>query len=172
MFVNRKRIITMDIGPKENNCCVDAVNILEIDGTHVCVKCGLVQDMLSFGENKNDYEKKQSNHFLEEICDRLNIDTNTLQDAEGIFESALNKYSLLRRNILASSSLYISCKKNCIPRSMKELSAASGVDVRLIGNYENLICDNYLPTNPSNYANRFGTKLGMNYKAIKMLQKI
>ena len=161
----------MYIGSKENKCCFDAVNILEIDGTHVCVKCGLVQDMLSFGENQKDNKKNQSTQFLQDICDRLNIDTNTLQDTEHIFKCALNKYPLLRRNILLSSCLYISCKKNCIPRSIKEVSAASGADVKLIGKYESIICDTYLPTKPYDYVNRYGAKLGMNYKTIQNVKK-
>ena len=161
----------MDIGSKENKCCFDAVNILEIDGTHVCVKCGLVQDMLSFGENQKYNKKDQSNQFLQEICDRLNIDTNTLQDTERMFKSALNKYPLLRRNILLSSCLYMSCKMNCVPRSMKEVSAVSGVDVKLIGKYESIICDNYFPSKPSDYVNRYGAKLGMNYRTIKNVKK-
>ena len=63
MVIGKKRINTMSIGPKENKCCFDAVNILEIDGTHVCIKCGLVQDMLSFVENKKEYEKSNQTNF-------------------------------------------------------------------------------------------------------------
>ena len=55
---------------------------------------------------------------------------------------------------------------------MKKVSAASGVGVKLIGQYETIICDNYLPTKPSDYVNRYGANLGMNYKTIKMLKKI
>ena len=162
----------MDICSKENKCCFDNVNILEIDGTHVCVKCGLVQDMLSFGKAYLDNKKNQPTQFLQDICDRMNIDTNTIQDTEHIFTSALNKYPLLRRNILMSSCLYISCKQNCIPRSIKEVSAASGVDAKLIGKYESIICDTYLPSEPSDYVNRYGAKLGMNYKTIENVKKI
>ena len=85
----------------------------------------------------------------------MNIDTNTLQDAERIFTSVVNKYTLLRRNKLLSYSLYI-LFKNCISISMKEIFAVYRVDVRLIGYYENLICDNYLPTNLSDYVNEYG----------------
>ena len=54
---------------------------------------------------------------------------------------------------------------------MTEISAVSGVDVKHIGQYEHLVCTQYYPTKPSDYVDRFCSKLDLNYKQIQKLIK-
>ena len=54
---------------------------------------------------------------------------------------------------------------------MKEICAVSGVDVKHIGQYEHLVCNQYYPTWASDYLNRFGGKLELKYKQIQRINQ-
>ena len=57
------------------------------------------------------------------------------------------------------------------PRTMKEICAVSGVDVKQTGQYEHLVCNQYYPTKASDYVNRFGGKLDLKYNQIQRISQ-
>lgn len=163
----------MEIYTKGNKCCRSERNILATDGTHVCTQCGIVQDMMvCFGNYEDSYQQvTKVNPFLLEVCHRLEIDSITKNDANDIYNKTVLDYPYLRKNILISTSIYIATKKHLVPRSLKEISVASGINVNKIGDYERVICCKYYPTSASEYIYRFGTKLNMTFSQINKIDK-
>ena len=162
----------MEIYTKENKCSHNERDILATDGTHVCTQCGVVQDMICF-ENYEDssYQITRVNPFLLEVCHRLEIDSITKNDANKIYIKAVLEYPYLRKHILMSTSIYIATKKNLVPRTLKEISVASGINVKKIGDYERMICRKYYPVNATEYIYRFGTRLNMTFSQINKIDK-
>ncbi len=101
----------MEIYSTRNKCCYNECNIIETDGTHVCVQCGNVQDMLCFGDYSGFTQERGINPFLVEVCHRLEIDNTTKNDANEIYDEAIISFPSLRKNILSSVSIYIASKK-------------------------------------------------------------
>ena len=54
---------------------------------------------------------------------------------------------------------------------MKETITVSWVDVKHIGQYEHLVFSQYYPTKPSDYVDRFCSKLDLNYKQIQKVNQ-
>ena len=54
---------------------------------------------------------------------------------------------------------------------MRENNAVRWGDVKYIGQYEHLVCTHYYPTKPSDYVDRFGSKLQLNYKQITKIHQ-
>ena len=148
-------------------CCEDESNILEVEGTHVCTKCGLVKDMLCFYNAIPKAESRPSNMFLLELCNRAEIDESTQISAEHYFQIWVKNHSTLSKRILSACAIYLACKKHNVPRSIKEISVISGVDGKHLGKYEQLLSDKCYATNAADYVNRFGCKIGLNFSEIK-----
>ncbi len=120
----------MEIYSEGNKCCSTECNIVETDGTHVCIQCGKVQDLLCFNNYIGSHYVKPLHSFLLEVCHRLEIDDTTKNDANEIYNEAVANYPSLRKNILISASIYIAAKKNLVPRTLKEISLATGTNVK------------------------------------------
>ena len=162
----------MEIYKRENICCDNEKNILETtDGSFVCVNCAKVQDMVCFGNLVNSYNDVKIDPILSEFCHRLQIDTCTQSRANEIYFTAITSFPSLRKLILKSTAIYIASKKNSEPRTMREISSATGVDIKQIGEYERIICKDYYPTNSNDYVNRFGVKLKLTYKEIRIIEQ-
>ena len=149
------------------------MNLVELDGSYVCTYCGIVQDIPCFEyvlEFRNE-ENQTTNSLLNEFCHRLAIDSVTQFDSESLYNRSITKNPYVQKLILLSCSLYIACKKNKCPRTMKEICAVSGVDVKQIGQYEHLVCNQYYPTKASDYVNRFGGKLELKYNQIQRINQ-
>lgn len=156
-----------------NKCCTRTSNIIELDGCYVCTYCGMVQDTPCFGYEFQFRDDKVSlkDSLLSEFCHRLAVDNITQADSESLYNSSVRKNPNIRKLILLTCSLYIACKRNNCPRTMREISAVSGVDVKHIGQYEHLVCSQYYPTKPSDYVNRFGSKLELKYNQIQKINQ-
>ena len=115
--------------------------------------------------------KCQKNSLLSEFCHRLSVDNITQADSELLYNNSVRKNPNIQKLILLTCSLYIACKRSNCPRTRKEISAVSGVDVKHIGQYEHLICTRYYPTKPSDYVDRFCSKLALNYKQIQKVNQ-
>ncbi|HIF02106.1 MAG TPA: hypothetical protein EYQ84_01810 [Nitrospinaceae bacterium] len=153
---------------KQVVCCEDEINILEVEGTHVCSKCGLVKDMLCFYNTAASNEETEPwNMFLLELCNRAEIGKSTRLSAECYYRMWAKSHSTLSKKVLLACAIYIACKNHNIPRSLKEVSAISGVDTKRIGKYEQLVSDKCYPTKAADYVNRFGCKIGLNFSEIK-----
>lgn len=157
----------------KNRCCTQEINIIEIDGTHVCTYCGLVIDTQCYYEERK-YAKTNvytNNAVLNEYCARGEIDTQTQLIAERMYKKWLVKHSTLHKNTLIACAMYVACKKNNSPRTIKEISGISGCDTKQLGRYEHIVSNQHYRTNPSNYVHRFCQRLGMTYKQIKTVEE-
>ena len=156
-----------------NKCCAKTSNIIELDGCYVCTYSGMVQDAPCFGYEFQCRDDKVllKNSLLDEFCHRLAVDTRTQADSESLYNDSVRKNPNIQKLKLLACSLYIACKRNSCPRTMKEISAVSGVDMKQIAQYEHLVCTRYYPTKPSDYADRFGSKLQLNYKQITKIHQ-
>ena len=156
-----------------DKCCTRTSNIIELDGCYVCTYCGVVQDTPCFEYKFQFRDDKVSlkDSLLGEFCHRLAVDNITQADSESLYNNSVRKNPNIQKLILLTCSLYIACKRNNCPRTMREISAVSGVDVKHIGQYEHLVCSQYYPTKPSDYVNRFGSKLELKYNQIQKINQ-
>ena len=156
-----------------DKCCTRTSNIIELDGCYVCTYCGMVQDTPCFEYEFQFRDDKVSlkDSLLSEFCHRLAVDNITQADSESLYNNSVRKNPNIQKLILLTCSLYIACKRNNCPRTMREISAVSGVDVKHIGQYEHLVCSQYYPTKASDYVNRFGSKLELEYNQIQKINQ-
>ena len=163
----------MDNSSNYDMCCTRESNIVESNGFYVCTRCSLVQDTLCFdyGSKFENDKIELKNSLLDELCHRLSVATTPQADSEFLYNKARIKNPNIQKLILLSCSLYIACKQNNCPRTMKEISGISGVDVKRIGQYEHLVCNQYYPTKPSDYVNRFAGKLDLKYSQIRRINQ-
>ena len=108
---------------------------------------------------------------MSEFCSRLHIDPHTQDIANEIYEKAISPNKNLSKLILIPTSIYIAAKKNSVPRTLKEISAVSGIETRRIGDYEKLISNRYYHTTANQYVSRFGCKLGLQKGQIQSISK-
>ena len=161
----------MDVHKKENKCCLYDYNLIELDGTNVCSKCGKVQDEICFGKDSNTNSCIVINPDITEFCHRLHIDRSTQIIANDLYNNTLSHYPSLRRRIILATSIYIATKKNTAPRTLKEIGVATGISANKIGEYERIICQTYYPTNAIQYLDRFGTQLNLTYRELRQIEK-
>ena len=161
----------MEGDPRSNTCCKEQKNILETDGTHVCSKCGLVNDMLCLNEPIVSWTCQLQPTLVDEFCDRAGIDTQSKIIANQFYNKSVYLHPTLHKPSLLACSLYIACKKGNVPRTIKEISAVTGCNSKYIARYEAIISDGYYAVLPSQYVNRFGSKIGLTYLQIQRVIK-
>ena len=171
MQISTENINVMESSKKQNQCCFNETNIVEIDGTLVCQKCGKVCDMVSYGTCEIYPPSTTINPTMDEFCHRLHIDPHTQNIANEIYEKIISTHKTLRKRILIPTSIYIAAKKNFVPRTLKEVSGASGVDTRKIGEYEKIISKRYYRTTATQYVYRLGSNLGLQHIQIQSISK-
>ena len=118
----------------------------------------LTEDMLCFGDIQSLDCLVAKNPMLCEYCDRLNIAETTKAYSNDLYIKLLSSYPFLKKDILAATSIYITTKRNKIPRTLKEVSSATGVEVKKIGEYEKIVSKKYYPVHATHYLYRFGFK--------------
>ena len=158
---------------KHVKCCDREKNILEIDGSYVCIQCGLVSDALCFYDDR-DYRNTLSstNTIIREFCARGEIDNQSQMFAEEMYNKWIHKFPSLDKTTLMACSIYITCKQNSVPRTMKEISSLTGCSIRQLGKYERIVSSQHFETTPTQYVDRFGSKLYLNYHQIKKIKLI
>ena len=161
----------MDVYQNKNTCCVEEQNIIETDEGYVCTSCAKVQDNYCFGNFPEFLEEKKEKPELMEYCHRLNIDRSTQYVASKIYDEALSSNLTLKRTLLVATSIYIATKKNCIPRTLREISLATGEKVKKIGECEKIISKQHYQTNATDYLYRFGHELNLPYKQIREIEQ-
>ena len=158
----------MDHRPAENKrCCSDERNVTEIDGTYTCTFCGLVLDLFYINIPKEVKTFGYQNEILYEYCERGNIDSYSQSIAGKMYARYSKMYTSMHKETLIATCIYIACKRNLIPRSMKEISGFTGCTVKRLGQYEKIISTVHYPTAPLHYINRFGCKLNLTFEQIK-----
>ena len=157
---------------KNTSCCDKDGNVIEIDGTHTCEKCGLVLDMLCMENHPIADNYNKPYHFgglISEYCERGNIDTESRIFAERLFKQFTEKYPKLQKVPLAAACIYVGCKRNRVPRTLKELSGITGCNIKYMAKYEKHIYSTFYPNTPSAYVERFCRKLNLKFEKIKIV---
>ena len=160
----------MAVYQNKNTCCAEQQNIIETNAGYVCIGCAKVQENHCFGDFPEFLEERREKPELMEYCHRLNIEQSTEYLASKIYDDALSYHSSMKRSLLLATSIYIATKKNKIPRTMGEISWATGEDIKRIGKCEKIISKNHYQTNASDYLFRFGYELNLSYKQIKEIE--
>ena len=115
----------MEASSSRNKCCQDEQNITTIDGTNVCIRCGVVMDYICFLEKGKSDQKyidmcyinsknEDINGNLSELIEyseRSSIDVGTSIDALDIYRRNKKMNPKLRKYPLLAASLYSACKK-------------------------------------------------------------
>ena len=156
--------------------CKKEHDLVQIDGTFTCVKCGIVEDTLLMEPViKHIYPSENYNSILkdriDEFCERGNIDTQTAWSTYNLFKKISKEKRRFYKVPLVAACLYVSCKKNGVARTIKEISAITGCDIKKMGKYEKIISHVHYPINPSIYVERFCSKMNLKFEKVKMIQK-
>ena len=112
--------------------------------------------MIRFGGCYNSHTFTTINPILHEFCHRLHIDTCTEHIANEIYSNAVINHRTLRKRILFPTSIYITAKRNSVPRTLTEVSSVTGVQTNKIGEYKRVIFSKYHQTIATQYVFRFG----------------
>ena len=112
-------------------------------------------------------------------CSSLALHDIIREDASLIYRQAIGKNLIMGRTIdgMSSASIYISCRRNNIPRTLSQIADVSGVSRKDIARNARLLkrkLDIKLaPTSPADYVPRFATELDLSdvlqAKAIKII---
>ena len=148
-------------------CCEDEINIIQIDGTYTCTICGLVLDVHYMGYDRKANTFNPRNYILDEYCQRGNIDSYSQSLAEEMFDQYSKIFPSLHKETLIATCLYIACKRNLIPRTMREINGFTGCTIKRLGQYEQLITNVHYPTEPIQFVERFCGKLNLRFEQIQ-----
>ncbi len=118
---------------------------------------------------------------IERMSSQLGIPKNVREIASKIYRKAVNEDLIRGHSIegMATSTLYIACRKTQMPRTLGEIAEVSYIDKKELGkNYRYIArkLDLQLPpADPVNYVARFGSDLNLSgearTKAIKFIEK-
>ena len=156
---------------RADKCYNNEKNWVEIDGEIVCTCCGVVLGTVYTPLRREQFCSDTKHSMIEEFCERANISGNTQSVAEDLFHQWTRLHTTLNKSSLIACSIYIACKMNNVARTLKEISAVSGCSIKQIARYEKLVAIKHYRTYPSDYVNRFATKLGLTYPQIRKVEK-
>ncbi|AGB16230.1 transcription initiation factor TFIIIB, Brf1 subunit/transcription initiation factor TFIIB [Halovivax ruber XH-70] len=116
-------------------------------------------------KNAGERNLKYALSEIDRMVSALGVPKPVKETASVIYRQALDRDLIRGRSIegVATSALYMSCRKDDIPRSLEEVTAVSRVDQREIGRTYRYIADeldiNLEPTNPRQFVPRFCSEL-------------
>ncbi|WP_247728444.1 transcription initiation factor IIB [Halovivax limisalsi] len=116
-------------------------------------------------KNAGERNLKYALSEIDRMVSALGVPNPVKETASVIYRQALDRDLIRGRSIegVATSALYIACRKDGIPRSLEELTAVSRVEQREIGRTYRYIADeldiNLEPTNPRQFVPRFCSDL-------------
>lgn len=132
----------------------------------------------------NDQKDRNLSTAFSEInrmSSQLAIPKNVREVASKIYRRALDQDLIRGHSIegMATSALYIACRKTQMPRTLEEIAEVSYVDKNELGKNYRYIARNLdlqlPPADPINYVARFGSDLNLSgearTKAIKFIEK-
>jgi len=117
--------------------------------------------------------------IISEMCDRLNL-PKTISDPANMLYKKVKNAKLLRgrsNEAISAACLYIACRQEEVPRTFKEIVAASTIGKKEIGRCFKLILNGEIVskldvTTSDDYMNRFCSNLGLDRKIQKVSRKI
>ena len=118
---------------------------------------------------------------LKRVSSYLKLPKSVEEDAASIYRQAVQKGLVRGRSMesVVAGSLYASCRRHEVPRTLDELSEASGIDKKEVGRTYRFITRELgiriLPSNPVDYLPRFVSALKLSAetqsKAVDILNK-
>jgi len=118
---------------------------------------------------------------LKRVSSYLKLPKSVEEDAAQIYRAAVQKGLVRGRSMesVVAGSLYASCRRHEVPRTLDELSEASGIDKKEVGRTYRFITRELgiriLPSNPIDYLPRFVSALKLSAetqsKAVDILNK-
>lgn len=161
----------------ERSCCLNNENFLEVNGFFVCTSCGVCRNEIVFNTmNFSDYDVHPDEFSgvmydeINDICENGDIPKRTRHIAQRLFAKYRQMTPKLNLKILAATVIYIACKRDGNPRSLREISAISGSCYKKIGKYDAIINSKHVSIEPNMYINRFCCKLGKNFDFLKKVK--
>jgi len=104
---------------------------------------------------------------LDRMCSCLNIPKNIKEECAKLYRDAVGMGLIKGRSIESSIAavIYLVSRKHHIPKTLKELAGASGMEKRDIGRTYNFFCKNMkirtLPSDTRDYVHRFACNIGL-----------
>ena len=156
-------------------CCMN--NEIECECFFVCNKCGRCQSdpvMASLHSELNGFEPLCS--IINDISENIDIPYQTRLTVQDQYLKWKKKFPTMNSRVLKATAIYFSCKKQGVPRTLREISSASGVCPKKIGKYDAMLTNSYSEVSAEMYVNRFCFKIGKDFqfvkRAIKQLDKM
>ncbi len=120
------------------------------------------------------------NSLFEEMTSALGLPQEVKQTAVDVYRNAVKKHLVLGKSIesVAAAVLYSACRQCNVPRTLDEISSASGISRKKIGRvYKHISQElgfNLAPASPIEYVPRFCSELrlydGVQVKAVDILK--
>jgi len=128
-----------------------------------------------------DRNLKQALAELKRVSSYLKLPRSVEEEAARIYTFAVQRGLVRGRSMesVVSGALYAACRRHEVPRTLDELSEASGIDKKEIGRTYRFITRelgiNILPSNPVDYIARFASSLKLSpetqSKSVEILEK-
>ena len=152
-------------------------NEIEYEGFFVCNKCGRCKSdpvMVPLHSELKGFEPLCS--IINDISENINIPYETRLTVQDQYLKWKKKFPTMNSRVLKATAIYFSCKKQGVPRTLREISSASGVCPKKIGKYDAVLTNSYSEVSAEMYLNRFCFKIGKDFqfvkRAIKQLDKM
>ena len=129
-------------------------------------------------KNAGERNLKYALSEIDRMSSALDVPRSVRETASVIYRRALDLDLIVGRSIegIATSALYIACRKEGIPRSLEEMTTVSRVDRREIGRSYRYLCAeldiNLEPTNPRAFVPRFCSELDTSQEVERLATKI
>jgi transcription initiation factor TFIIB len=107
---------------------------------------------------------------LKTVASHLHVTEGVEKEAAGIYRAAAERGLTKARasDSLVAASLFIACKLFTIPKTMKEVSESSKIDMKTLGKSYKLLLRELklktMPTNPLDYLVKYASSLGITNK--------
>lgn len=107
---------------------------------------------------------------LKTVASHLHVTEGVEKEAAGIYRAAAERGLTKARasDSLVAAALFIACKLFVIPKTMKEVSEASKIDMKTLGKSYKLLLRELklktMPTNPLDYLVKYSSNLGITNK--------
>lgn len=118
---------------------------------------------------------------LKRVSSYLKLPNSVVEDASEIYRQAVQRGLVRGRSMesVVAGALYAACRRHEIPRTLDEISEASGIDKKEIGRTYRFVTRELqiriLPSNPIDYIPRFSSALKLNAEtqsnAVEILEK-
>ncbi|MBW3017035.1 transcription initiation factor IIB [Candidatus Woesearchaeota archaeon] len=118
---------------------------------------------------------------LKRVSSYLKLPVSVEEEAARIYTQAVQRGLVRGRSMesVVAGALYAACRRHDVPRTLDELSEASGIERKEIGRTYRFVTRELtvkiLPSNPSDYVARFASSLGLSpktqSKAVEILER-